>query len=108
MVGKAGGGGGNFSSAVHTGLEGARGGGKDGGLKVTRATGAAGRGGGGGILFLLESEVLEEREVEEEDMDTDESKDDFLSGTLGLGLLPDGDMHLINEGTGVPAVGVFD
>lgn len=107
-MGKAGGGGGKIWSAVHTGLEGARGGGKDGALKGIRATGAAGRGGGGGILFLLESEVLEEREVEEEDMDTDESKDDFLSGTLGLGLLPDGDLHLIKEGTGVPAVGVLD
>lgn len=92
---------------MHTGLGGGRGGGKDGGLRGTSTTGAAGRGGGGGILLLLESEVLDEREVEEEDIDTDESKDDFLSGTLGLGL-PDGDMHLMKEGTGVPAVGVFD
>lgn len=93
---------------MHTGLEGGRGGGKDGELRGTSTTGAAGRGGGrGGILLLLESEVLDEREVEEEDIDTDESKDDFLSGTLGLGL-PDGDMHLMKEGTGVPAVGVFD
>lgn len=67
-----------------------------------------GRGGGGGTLPLVESEVFEEREVEEDEMDTDESKDDFLSGTLGLRLLPEGDMHLMNEGTGVPAVGVFD
>lgn len=106
-MGKGGGGGGNFWSIVHTGPEGGKGGGEDGGLKGTRATGPAGRGGGGGILFLLESEVLEEREVEDDDMDTDESRDDFLSGTLGLGL-PDGDMHLMKEGTGVPAVGVLD
>lgn len=106
-MGKGGGGGGHFWSIVHTGLEGGREGEKDEGLKGIRATGPAGRGGGGGTLFLLESEVLEEREVEEDDMDTDESKDDFLSGTLGLGL-PDGDMHLMKEGTGVPAVGVLD
>lgn len=51
--------------------------------------------------------MLEEREVEEEEMDTEERRDDFLSGTLGLGRL-EGDMDLTNEGTGVPAVGVLD
>lgn len=65
-------------------------------------------GGGGGAVFLSESEVLEEREVDEEDMDTEEMRDDFLSGTLGLGRLPEGDMDRTNEGTGVPAVGVLD
>lgn len=60
------------------------------------------------MLFLLESEVLEDKDVEEEEMDTDESKEDFLSGTRGLGLQPEGDIDLINVGTGVPAVGVLD
>lgn len=67
-----------------------------------------GGGGGGGPQLLSESEVLEEREVEEEDIDTEERSDDFLSGTLGFGRLPEGDMDLTNEGTGVPAVGVLD
>lgn len=89
-MGKTGGGGGNAWLALHTGMTPGRG------------------GGGGGTLCLMESEVLEESEVEDDEIDTDESKDDFLSGTLGLGLLPDGDLHLMNEGTGVPAVGVFD
>lgn len=52
--------------------------------------------------------MLDEREVEEEDMDTEDRRDDFLSGTLGFGRLPDGDMDLTKEGTGVPAVGVLD
>lgn len=64
--------------------------------------------GGGGGGFLRESDVLEEREVDEEDMDREEMRDDFLSGTLGLGRLPEGDMERTNEGTGVPAVGVLD
>ena len=67
-----------------------------------------GEGSGGGPELFSESEVLEDREVEEEDMDTEERRDDFLSGTLGLGRLPEGDMDLTNEGTGVPAVGVLD
>lgn len=71
-------------------------------------TGNGGGGGGGGAAFLSESEVLEEREVDEEDMDTEEIRDDFLSGTLGLGRPPEGDMDRTNEGTGVPAVGVLD
>lgn len=60
------------------------------------------------MLFLTESEVLEDKDVEEEEIDTEESKDDFLSGTRGLGLQPEGDMDLMKEGTGVPAVGVLD
>lgn len=70
--------------------------------------GRGGGGGGGGPELLTESEVLEEREVEDEEMDTEERREDFLSGTLGLGRLPEGDMDLTNEGTGVPAVGVLD
>lgn len=70
--------------------------------------GRGGGAGGGGPEFLSESEVLEEREVEEEDTDTEERRDDFLSGTFGLGRLPKGDIDLTNEGTGVPAVGVLD
>lgn len=65
-------------------------------------------GGGGGPELLSESEVLEEREVEEEDTDIEERRDDFLSGTFGFGRLPEGDIDLTNEGTGVPAVGVLD
>lgn len=65
----------------------------------------SGKGGGGGI-FLMESEVLEERDVEEEE--TEDSREDFLSGTFGFGL-PAGDFALfIREVTGVPAVGVLD
>lgn len=68
-----------------------------------------GSGGGGGAgAFLRESDVLEEREVDEEDIDTEEMREDFLSGTLGLGRLPEGDMERTKEGTGVPAVGVLD
>lgn len=68
-----------------------------------------GRGGGaGGPELLRESEVLEEREVEEDDMETEESREDFLSGILGLWRLPEGDMDRTPEGTGVPAVGVLD
>lgn len=65
------------------------------------------RGRGEGPELFSESEVLEEREVEEEDMDTEERRDDFLSGTFGFGR-PEGDMDLTNDGTGVPAVGVLD
>ena len=57
------------------------------------------------------SEVFEEREVDEEDTETDDSSEDDLAGTLGLGLggfLAPGDLALIPEVVGVPAVGVFD
>lgn len=67
-----------------------------------------GRGGGGGPELLSESEVLEERDVEDEETDMEDRRDDFLSGTFGLGRLPEGDMDLTSEGTGVPAVGVLD
>lgn len=66
-----------------------------------------GGGGGGGPELLSVSEVLEEREVEEEETETDDKREDFLSGTLGLGRLPEGDL-LMRAGTGVPAVGVLD
>lgn len=93
---------------------GGRGGGKGGGgLRGVLGAeeeerGRGGGGGGGGPEFLSESEVFEESEVDEEDMDTEERREDFLSGTLGLGRLPEGDMDLTIEGTGVPAVGVLD
>lgn len=64
----------------------------------------SGRGGGSG-MFLMESEVLEDKDVEEDD--TEERREDFLSGTFGFGL-PAGDFALIREVTGVPAVGVLD
>lgn len=67
-----------------------------------------GGGGGGGPELFSESEVLEEREVEDEETDTEDRRDDFLSGTFGLGRPPGGDMDLSREGTGVPAVGVLD
>ena len=110
MGGKAGAAAGEKSWLVeHTGLEGGRGGGKSGGLRGERDTEEGGRGGGGGgMLFLTESEVLEDSDVDEEEMDTEDSKDDFLSGTRGFGLQPEGDMDLMKEGTGVPAVGVLD
>lgn len=66
-----------------------------------------GGGGGGPELFRL-SEVLEDSDVEEEETETEERREDFLSGTFGRGLPPDGDMDLTNAGTGVPAVGVLD
>lgn len=55
-------------------------------------------------------EVFEERDVEEEEMDTEDTREDFLSGTLGLGFpFPlAGDTDFKNTGTGVRAVGVFD
>lgn len=64
----------------------------------------SGRGGGSGML-LKESEVLEDKDVEEDD--TEDRREDFLSGTFGFGL-PAGDFALIREVTGVPAVGVLD
>lgn len=69
--------------------------------------GRGGGGGGGGPEFLRESEAFEEREVEEEEMETDDRSEDFLSGTLGLGR-PEGEWDRMKEGTGVPAVGVLD
>lgn len=109
------GGGGGVSrgagEAVHSGEEGGKGAGKGrGGLRgvLGAEEEKTGSGGGGGGGFLAESDVLEEREVDEEDIDTEEMRDDFLSGTLGLGRFPDGDMERTIEGTGVPAVGVLD
>lgn len=61
-------------------------------------------------LFCTESEVFEESEVEEDDMETNETKEDFLSGTLGFTFtfpFP-GDMVFKIAGTGVRAVGVLD
>lgn len=55
-------------------------------------------------------DVLEERDVDEEEIDTEEIREDFLSGTLGL-FFPfpfAGDIDFKNTGTGVSAVGVFD
>lgn len=62
-------------------------------------------------MFTLPSvDVLEEREVEDEEMDTEDRREDFLSGTFGfnLGFPFAGDMDFKNTGTGVSAVGVFD
>lgn len=64
----------------------------------------SGRGGGSG-MFLMESEVFEDKDVEEED--TEDRREDFLSGTFGFSL-PAGDFALMREVTGVPAVGVLD
>ena len=63
-----------------------------------------GRGGGVGRL-LKESDVFEDRDVVEEE--TEDRREDFLSGTFGLGL-PAGDLALRRDVTGVPAVGVID
>lgn len=48
--------------------------------------------------------------MDEEEIDTEEIREDFLSGTLGL-FFPfpfAGDIDFKNTGTGVSAVGVFD
>lgn len=92
---------------------GGRGGGKGGGglmgvLGAEEERGKGGGGGGGGPELFTESEVLDDKDVEEEEMDTEEMREDFLSGTRGFGRLPEGDMDLTSEGTGVPAVGVLD
>lgn len=98
------------------------GGGRKGDLFARLGEGSAGRGGGGGAraearaessfftVPLPSVEVLEEREVDDEEMDTEEIRDDFLSGTLGLAFpFPfAGDIDFKNTGTGVSAVGVFD
>lgn len=92
------------------------GGGRKGDLSARHREG---RGGGGGgaraessffMVPLPSVEVLEEREVEDEEMDIEEIRDDFLSGTLGLAFpFPfAGDIDFKNTGTGVSAVGVFD
>lgn len=97
------------------------GGGRKGDLSARQGEGRGGRGGGGArgearaesnfFMVLLPSvEVLEEREVDEEETDMEEIRDDFLSGTLGLAFpFPfAGDIDFKNTGTGVSAVGVFD
>lgn len=72
------------------------------------------RGAGAGSGFLTvpppSVDVLEERDVDEDEMDTEDTREDFLSGTLGL-VFPfplAGGTDLRNTGTGVSAVGVFD
>lgn len=72
------------------------------------------RGAGTGSGFLTvplpSVDVLEERDVDEDEMDTEDTREDFLSGTLGL-VFPfplAGDTDFKNTGTGVSAVGVFD
>lgn len=62
------------------------------------------------IVPLPSVEVLEDRDVDDEEMDTEHIREDFLSGTLGL-VFPfpfAGDTDFKNTGTGVSAVGVFD
>lgn len=49
--------------------------------------------------------MFEDRDVVEEE--TEERREDFLSGTFGLGL-PAGDLALRTYVTGVPVVGVID
>lgn len=98
------------------------GGGRKGDLSARHGEGRGGRGGGGGAraearvvssFFMVPRpsvEVLEEREVDDDEMDIEEIRDDFLSGTLGLAFpFPfAGDIDFKNTGTGVSAVGVFD
>lgn len=97
------------------------GGGREEDLSARHGGGRGGRGGGGARgearaesnffrVPLPSVEVLEERDVDEEEMDTEEIRDDFLSGTLGLAFpFPfAGDMDFKNTGTGVRAVGVLD
>lgn len=100
------------------------GGGRKGDLSVGQGEGRGGGGGRGGrgargeateessflMVPLPSAEVLEEREVDEEEMDIEEIRDDFLSGTLGLAFpFPfAGETDFKNTGTGVSAVGVFD
>lgn len=49
--------------------------------------------------------MFEDRDVVEEE--TEDRREDFLSGTFGLGL-PAGDLALRTYVTGVPVVGVID
>lgn len=96
------------------------GGGRRGDLSAGPEAGTGGRGGarggkaGAASSFLTvpppSVDVLEDRDVDEEDMDTEEIREDFLSGTLGLAFpFPlAGDTDFKNTGTGVSAVGVFD
>lgn len=97
------------------------GGGRKEDLSARQGEGKGGGGGGGArgearaesnffMAPLPSVEVLEEREVDEEEMDMEEIRDDFLSGTLGLAFpFPfAGDIDFKNTGTGVSAVGVFD
>ena len=101
------------------------GGGEEGGESSRQCGGGAGRGGGGGgapesggelggsnffTLTLPSVDVFEEREVEDEETETEDRREDFLSGTLGFSLdfpFPD-DADFRNTGTGVSAVGVLD
>lgn len=76
--------------------------------------GAAGREAGAeSSLFTVPPpsvDVLEDRDVDDEEMESEDTREDFLSGTLGLGLpFPlAGGMAFKNTGTGVSAVGVLD
>lgn len=101
-------------------------GGGGGGGESSGQCGGVGRGGGGGgapvsteglragssffTLTLPSVDVLEDREVDDEDMETEDRREDFLSGTLGFSLdfpFPD-DADFTRTGTGVSAVGVLD
>lgn len=95
------------------------GGGRKGDLSGRHGEGRGGRGEGEGAktearaessFFMVPLPSVEEREVDDEEMDIEEIRDDFLSGTLGLAFpFPfAGDTDFKNTGTGVSAVGVFD
>lgn len=125
----SGGGGGNVGEAGNgdrSMTSAGGGGGGGGGESSGQCGGGVGRGCGGGgapesrgelrvgsnffTLTLPSVDVFEEREVEDEDMETEERREDFLSGTLGFSLdfpFPD-DADFKNTGTGVSAVGVLD
>lgn len=96
------------------------GGGRKGDLSAGHGEGGEGRGAAAGGDASTESsffmvpppsvEVLEDRDVDEEEMETEDIREDFLSGTLGL-VFPfpfAGDADFKNTGTGVSAVGVLD
>lgn len=96
------------------------GGGRKGDWSAGHGEGGEGRGAAAGGDASTESsffmvpppsvEVLEDRDVDEEEMETEDIREDFLSGTLGL-VFPfpfAGDADFKNTGTGVSAVGVLD
>lgn len=98
----------------------------DGGKVLLSTISIMGGGGGSGVsggvgedgktmvAFLIvccaESDVFDEREVDDEEIETDEIREDLLSGTLGFTLFfpVPGDILLKSSGTGVRLVGVFD
>lgn len=115
----SGGGGGKFGDSGDwgrsvTSVRGGGGGGRRGSLESEDSSEDDVTGGklrvGSGFFIVPSADVFDDREVEEEDTETEDSRLDFLSGTLGfiLDFAFPVDIDFRMTGTGVSAVGVLD